>query len=318
MKETIYIDVLILLNIYVSYFLFACTKKILGVSVSNLRMIIACLVSGAYSLLILFNINFIEFTLIKIAMGLSLSAIAFFNKRIRFFVKATLVFFLVNFIFGGLMFCLWYFITPASMQYKNGVVYFNISALAIAIFTIIAYLIITAFTYFLNKRNQTKDCYYVILSLDGRETMISALLDTGNKLTDAFTGLPIMVCELTELKSLLPKRLYAYFESPQEALLDKEDTYLISKKIRMIPVSVVSGTGCLMAFKPDKITLVHKQKKMETNALVAVTTQKLSDGDFQALISTAMLCNVESIGNSNKNKGNEKSVETAITSKMKF
>jgi stage II sporulation protein GA (sporulation sigma-E factor processing peptidase) len=280
---------LVLLNIYVSYFLFASTKKLLGVFVAKWRMIIGCLVSGAYSLLILFQLNFIEFTVIKLLMGLSLSFIVFFHKRLRFFLKATLVFFLVNFLFAGLMFCLYYFITPATMIYKNGVVYFNVSALTIATFTIIAYAAITVFTYFLNKRNRKNDCYDVVLSYSGRETMVRALLDTGNKLTDAFSGLPVMVCELKELKSLLPAKLYQYLESPNTAFLETDDQYLIAKKIRMIPVSVVSGTGCLMAFKPDKIVVVQNQMKLETDAFVAVTNRKLSDGTFQALISDAML-----------------------------
>lgn len=291
MDNTIYIDVLFLLNIYISYFLFASTKKLLGVKISKKRMITACIVSGLYSAIILFEFSFIEFTIIKLLMGISLSAIAFYSKRIKLFLKATLMFFGVNFIYAGFMFCLWFFITPSTMQFKNGVVYFNISALLLAIFTIIAYGAISLFSYILNRRNNVKDIYDVTISFQGRMVMVTALLDTGNKLVDVFTGTPVMVCELSSLIPLLPEKLFNYLNCPSFAEFETQEDYLISKKIRVIPINVVSGSSSLMAFKPDAVIVSRGKESYNTMALVAVTSQSLSDGSFSCLISSAMLAN---------------------------
>ncbi len=308
MTNTIYIDVLILLNIYVSYFLFLSTKKLLGVDICRSRMLIACAISGLYSIIILLDLNLIELIFIKLAMGISLSAIAFYKKHcIRMFIKATLMFFLVNFIYGGLMLSLFYFITPSTMQFKNGIVYFNISSIMLAVSTIIAYIAISIFSYILNKRNSSSDIYTVTISFLGRQTMLKAFHDTGNKLVDAFTGLPIMVCELSELKAFLPEKLYQYFISPSDFSYNDNDEYLITKRIRIVPISVISGTSSLMAFKPDNITIENSNNHVVTNALIAVTTQKLSDGTFQALLSTSMLNNLNDFGKfNNANNLNKK------------
>ncbi len=152
---------------------------------------------------------------------------------------------------------IWYFITPTSMQFKNGIVYFNISALTLAISTIIAYVTITIFCYILDKRNAIQDLYTVTLIYQGREIVINALLDTGNKLVDIFTGLPVMICELKELQSFLPKRLYDFMQSPNQNIENADSDYLAKNKLRVIPVNAVSGSSSLMAFKPDK-TIVNK------------------------------------------------------------
>lgn len=289
MKTTIYLDVLVLLNIYIGYLLIASTKKLLGITVKRSRMITACLASGLFSLMILFDLNFLLLTIIKIVMGLTLSFIAFYSGNIRFLIKSFLMFFLVNFIFGGMMLCLWYFVSPSSMQFKNGVVYFNISSLTLAVSAIAAYLIIIVFTYMLNKRTPSSDMYMVTLSMFGRETILNALCDTGNKLTDVFTGLPIMVCELSSIKEMLPPKLYDYLNCPESFTYENNEDYLITKKIRVVPINAVSGKSSLMAFKPDKISLIKGNKTFNPNAIVAVTNRALSDGVFNALISPSML-----------------------------
>lgn len=290
MKNTIYVDVLVLINMYVGYFLFVSTKKLINASVNHWRMIIGCLASGLSSLVILLDMNFVELLVVKILMCTSLSLIVFYKKnQWKFFVKATLMFFGVSCLFGGLMLCIWYFITPASMQFKNGIVYFNISALTLAISTIIAYVTITIFCYILDKRNASNDLYTVTLTFQGREIALNALLDTGNKLVDIFTGLPVMICELKEFQSFLPTKLYDFMQSPNQNIENVNTEYLAKNKLRIIPINAVSGSSSLMAFKPDKTIVCKGDFKKECNVLVAVTNETLSDGTFKALICQAML-----------------------------
>lgn len=288
MKQTIFLDILILLNIYVSFFLFLSTKKLLGVPIARWRMIISCLVSGLFSLIILLDLTFFELTIIKLLMGAVLSFTAFWSGNFKLLLKSAFLFFVVNFIYGGAMLGIWYFISPATMLYKNGVVYFNISSITLVVSTIIAYLGIQALTYILNKRNRTNDIYNVTITFLGREVLVSALHDTGNKVVDIFSGLPVMICELQSLKPLLPEKLYNYF-STQIMLDDKDEDYLIKTKVRLVPISAVNGESCIMAFKPDAISLTVDNAQKACTALVGITQKKLSDGTFHALLSDSMI-----------------------------
>lgn len=290
MKNTIYVDVLILINIYVGYFLFASTRKLINATVNRIRMIIGCIVSGLYSLIILLDMNLFELLIIKLLMGLSLCAIVFLKKnQFKYYIKSVLIFFAVSCLYAGLMLGIWYFITPSSMQFKNGIVYFNISALTLAVSTIIAYIAISVFCYILDKRNSSADIYSVIIDYMGREIELTALLDTGNKLIDVFSGLPVMICELEELKSFLPQKLYEYIKNDNSNIENINSEYFVKNKIRIIPIKAVSGKSSLIAFKPEKTILKKDDFEKECNVLVGVTNEKLSDGSFKALINKAML-----------------------------
>lgn len=251
-------------------------------------MIASCLTSGLFSLIILLDLTFFEVTAIKLLMGAALSFLAFWSGNFKLLLKSALMFFVVNFIYGGAMLGIWYFISPATMLYKNGVVYFNISSIALVVSTVIAYLGITALTYILNKRNRTDDIYNVTITFLGREVLVTALHDTGNKIVDVFSGLPVMICELQSLKTLLPEKLYSYF-STQIMLDDNDEDYLIKTKVRLIPISAVSGESCIMAFKPDTVSVTVGNTEKACTVLVGVTQKKLSDGTFHALLSNNMI-----------------------------
>lgn len=285
MQQVIYLDVLIVLNIYVSYFLFLGAARLMSFSLKKVRLLFGSLAGGAFSLIILFDLSDIELIAIKLLMGCALVLVVFGSKNLLHTLKCGLYFFLVNFIYGGLMLALWTFFAPSNMAYKNGIAYFDISALALVISTIIAYLAISLFCYLLNKRSSPKELVGVTVSLNGRETMLTAFADTGNKLCDIFTGLPVVVAEYDAICSILPQRTAGYFKDPTsfefEGISDSE----YSLRLKLIPVSVVGHEFALPAFKPDNIMVNNISK----DAMIAVTTQGLSNGSFNAIINTVLL-----------------------------
>lgn len=286
MKTTIYLDVLVLLNVFVSWFLFLSTAKLCAVRANRWRLLAGCLLGGAYSLIILISLSPLELAAVKLLMGASLVFTVFFQRgRWRLFAKTALWFFLVNFIFAGFMFALWTFAAPAGMAYHNGVAYFNISALTLALSTVAAYLVITLVTFLLNRRSRKGELAELLLELDGRQVLLGGFLDTGNKLTDVFTGLPVVVAEYGAVESLLPERVRGFFRSPGSFSFDGLEDSCWRTQLRVIPVSAVSGAGSLPAFRPDRLTV----NGVECRAIVAVTPEKLSDGSFQALLHTNLL-----------------------------
>lgn len=284
-KSIIYLDVLIILNIYVGFFLFIGTGKLLGEKLKKWRLFAGSIASGIFSLLILFELSpFIQIAS-KLFMGILLVLIVFPFKSAKYILKCIAIFFLINFIYGGFMFALWFFIAPTGMVYKNGVTYFNISAIGLVVSTIVAYLIISGVCAFLNRRTKESEKVQVGLSFCGRQTMLTGLCDTGNKLCDAFSGLPVVVCEYSSVASLFPEVLKSYFLNPLEYPELKADNTAYMSKLRLVPIEVVGSSSMLPAFKPEQITISGKEKQ----AIVAVTSSKLSEGEFQAIVNSTLL-----------------------------
>ena len=141
-KPVLYIDVLVLLNLFVNDLLLMSVGKILHQKKKGWRMFLSALFGGLCSLTILLPqmvplVLFAE----KVVLSFLMVGIAFgFTPLKRLWYK-WLLFFGVSFLYGGITFALWYFVSPAGMIYQNGVAYYPISALTLALFTIAAYLI---------------------------------------------------------------------------------------------------------------------------------------------------------------------------------
>lgn len=285
MENVVYLDVLILLNIYVSYFLFIGSAKLMSLRLSKMRLFLGSITGGIYSLIILFELHNLELVAVKLAMGISLVLLVFGTNNLIHTLKCGLYFFLVNFVYGGVMFALWTFVAPDNMSYKNGVAYFDVTALTLVISTIAAYLAITLFSMLLNKRSTAEQIISVTISLNGRQSIINAFVDTGNKLCDIFTGLPVVVVEYEVISDIFPQKLREYFQNPIEFAFDGLEDSSYSSRLKLIPVCVVGKEFALPAFKPDSLLI----DSIDRAAIVAVTTTKLSNGSFQAILNTALL-----------------------------
>ena len=286
MQTTIYLDVLFLLNLFVTYLLLMATARLLYAAYRKWRVLCGALLGGAYSLLILFDLHPAELCINKLLMGASLVFAVFWKRRQwLYFGKIALCFVVVNFLFAGFMTALWLFAAPSGMQFSNGVVYFDISALTLAVSTAAAYLVITLFTAVWNRRTRKSELIDVTLSWEGRQALIRCFTDTGNQLCDIFTGLPVIVCEYASVAPLLPEKLRPFFCSPASFPFEKLEGSAYPKKLKVIPIRAASGEGSLPAFQPDDVQIGEKHVR----AVIAVTGRSLSDGSFQGILNHALL-----------------------------
>lgn len=280
-------DVLVLLNLFVTFFLLRATARLTGRDPRKGRLLLGSLLGGMYSLLILLELNALELTAIKLLMGVSLAFAVFWRPKERWkaFGKTVLCFFLVNFIFAGFMQALWTFAAPAGMAYRNGVAYFNISALTLAASTIAAYLVISLAAFLLNKRSRRQDLAELTVTLRGQQALLTGFVDTGNKLCDVFTGLPVIICEYQAIQPVLPERIRDFFREPADFSFQGMEESGLTIFMRMIPVEAVSGEACLPGFRPDGLLV----DSVPRQAMIAVTNRPLSDGRFQALIGPSLI-----------------------------
>ena len=291
MEQVIYLDVLLILNLFVNYFLFLGTARLLHAVPKRLRLLAGAAAGSLFSLLILVDLPFWLTAAIKLPLAALLVLIAFGYRSRAVYIKTALSFFAVNFVFGGVMFAVWMLFTPAGMYVNNGVVYFNISALTLLIGTLVAYLAIRAAGWLLDNRVHKNEIRRFVIGVDGKELILNGFLDTGNKLADQMSGLPVVVCELSCVESLIPPDIRCCFCTGGTESISAVENRSWSSRIRILPYSTIGKGGLLTAFRPDYFYLLtgDGRREKEKQVLIGVTDSRLSHGEYQAVLSSACI-----------------------------
>ena len=290
MKQCVYVDILIVINIFVNYFLLLETSFISNEKTNRLRLLLGSALGGIYSLIILVPpMNPVLSVLLKLVFSITIILASFKLKNVKHFLRLFAIFFGVNFVFAGLMFAIWIAIKPNGMQFNNGAVYFDINALMLTILTVLCYLIVTLISKFARRNAPHDKIIDIIIEFENRKVSGRALIDTGNSLKDSFSGAPVVVAEYSFIKEILPDNLLDYFSD-----VNCFDTGNISDiykaKIRLIPFNSIGGNGLLKAFRPDKLNIVIDQRKISINSVfVAVRNISLSNGEYIAIVNPAMI-----------------------------
>lgn len=274
MRQIIYLDVLLLLNLLVTFLLLMATSLLTSHPLPRSRLLIASLMGSIFSLFIFLKCSPLEEFFLKISSGLLLAFAAFYQKgKSRLFWRAAAGFFLVSFLFAGVMTAIFLLVPAQGMVYRNGVLYFNISALMLAGSSTAAYFSIRMICRLLDKR-QTKSVTRSLFVRHGENSVtITAFIDTGNRLRDLFSGLPVIVASYPAIEPLIPPNQRDYVKSG----IPPNDTVPM---FRLIPVKTVAGEQLLASFLPDCLVLDGAEKR----AVLAVSSVSISDGGYDAVI----------------------------------
>lgn len=266
----IYIDVLFLINLYVTYFELTSVCIFTHKAVSTIRMIASSVLGGLFSFVIFLPDDSVFLsTSVKILSCFIISVSAFGYKKLYEFLKNTVVLLLVNFIFAGLMLCLWLFVAPLDMFYSNGALYFDIDGLTIIISTTVSYFVIRIIRFIFDKNGSTDKKYEVEIHNNGSVITLSALPDTANGLVDYFSGKPVIVCRNEKCLSILPYNIRD---------LSNVDIAEVPG-VRLLPVSTIAGEGIVFAFSVDKIIIRCNDESHTVNALIGVMRDSRQEYD---------------------------------------
>ncbi len=287
MRQVIYIDVLLCVNLLINYVILILEANLLNLRIKRKRLILSALIGSFYSIFIFFDqINLLLSLFIKLLMSITIILIAYGFINTRSFVKSIVTFYFINFIFGGIIFCIWYFISPKGIFIKNGIVYFDISPILLILSTVVIYFSIKIYQYFLGESDlHDSVCDLEILN-KGRIVKLFAKVDTGNSLKEPFSNKPVIVAEYESLKDILPPEVKNYIQD------NVEDWTAKGKKtslLRVIPYSTVSGEGLLPAFIPEKVTIKYKNKTYIKETFLAISKRNLFLGDYKALVPPGLI-----------------------------
>lgn len=269
LNTVIYADILIVINIIINYFLLRSSAAFIKCEHKTSRFLLSSVTGGLLSLIIFIeNINPILNIIIKIISLSVLVLIGFEIKSLKSFLKCFGAFFLSNFIFAGIMLAINTIVVPNASIYKNGIVYFDLNILTLTIVSVICYITIEIISKFTRSKTPEKCIYDIEIVYEESSVKGKALFDSGNTLTDCFSGKPVIIADSSFLKNIL-------------------DNHDISdmRNFRLIPYSTIKNGGALPAFMADEVTVfMYNQKISVKNIYIAVTDNKIISGGFSALV----------------------------------
>lgn len=268
MKQVIYLDVLIFLNTIITFLLLLASSRLMKIYPSPGRFVIASVLGGISSLIILApEFGFFLSFLIKLIFSLIIVISAYNPKSFSAIAKETGYFFVVSFIFAGMMLFASSLPGISIVNYNNGAVYINFSFFSLVAACVICY----GVTCVLGKITKNKSIDTMIFNIeimsDGKRINCSAILDTGNSLTDPFTGESVIIADRFTLSEILPENIKNYLSTGNS-----------EKGIKLIPCKTVAGSALMPCFRADKVKITGNDFFNEiNNAEIAVSNHELTE-----------------------------------------
>ena len=283
MQQVVYADVLIVLNMVITFILLLTVKIFAGVGTNTVRIMLASLVGGVYSLIILApKMHLVLLLLAKAGMCISISFIAFHIRNFRKMARCCVLFLFASFLYAGILYAFSYFFQTDALIVNNGAAYFQLSAVSLVLICAAVYGVL----YLLRKKlfltKQRDMIYEMNITYDVHDIKIKALLDTGHTVKDVYTGKPVIILNAD----------YASFLTGIPADTDVNGWADADPKLcfRLLPMQVLGGETYLPAFIANKVTVSCTQSISERkDVCVAVTKDKLGEQNYQALISEDLI-----------------------------
>ena len=282
MTSVVYVDVLLTLNLMINFVIMAAAARLTGREVRPLFILGGSAIGAIGSLTIFFPyMGFWLSGLFKLALCSLMVLVAFRSSGLTAFLKNTFSVFLVSFVFAGLMLGIYIGLGPKGMLYFNGVVYFGVRPLSLLLLTAFSYTAVEVISRMTRRRQATDELCRMRIIMEGRSVTLLALFDTGNHLTEPFSGLPVVVCSYKDISAIAPEYILEYYNSV---------TANTRPGIRLVPFHTLKGRGALPSFRPERVYLSQGGKTLITNNLyVAVTLEDVGDELYSAIANPAVI-----------------------------
>ena len=237
--QTIYVDVLIVLNIYVNFFLLRITAGLTHSPLRTARCIAASIYGSLFSLTILLPELGNTLTIaLKTAAAVSIVAAAFGIRSKKRLALNTIAFFAANFVLAGTVYGVYSLFKPEFIHFNNACFYIDFSLIILIVTTALLYAAVYFFRIWIDR---TPDGSYRVFIRDGKKIItLNGLADTGNGLVDYVSGSAVIICA------------EEYFSELTGYELDCEK---LPRGFRLLPCSAVSGNGLIPVFRPDEIVI---------------------------------------------------------------
>ena len=279
----LYADVLIFINIFVTYFLLLATQLLCRRTIRRLRLLLASTVGGLYALTVLLDGMPIPVSVLsRICVCVLLQWMVNGYRSLRMFLKNILTFLLVNCLFAGIMFAL-QLLRPDRLLYQSGVVYMDVNIPFLLLSTLVIFGIIQLIVRLSAGRQEKLPPCRINVTMGERHAACTGMLDTGHRLTDPFTGKPVLIVSERVTASLVPESVHTFLCGDTTAMTDVPREYV--GRLRLFAYHAVGVQGVLPAFRCTRLQIVCGKRRYDgRDVYIAVTTSPIACGEYDALL----------------------------------
>lgn len=291
----VYVDVLLLLNFCMDFLLLWAAGRFLRRSTPLWRLLLGAVLGSAYASAMVLGLPGWLWSLpAAVAFSLLMLLAAYTYDGHRSFLRLTGVFYLISCAAGGAALA-----AAGELQQRQlpgGWTTVRWLALLMALPVV---LIVSRRGYAAARRAWRRENFRarLLIQAAGRRASLTALIDTGNDLSDPLSGLPVVVADYRSLAPLLPERLrQAWNAAPEQPervlqrLSDAADTDGWLRRLRLVPFSSIGRrSGLLLGFRADLVVLEQDGRRVSGQAVVALSRGGISGGGYQAVVNPDLL-----------------------------
>lgn len=266
----IYLDLLLIENFIVNYFLISITCRTVNIKYSIWKNTISALIGALSCITIFFPLSYVGQICVKITVAVTMICVTIDGKLKNNIITIFKSFFTLNFysmVLAGVSIFL-IFNEGGVMPKNSYIINFPHKKLFIAI--IICYLCIERITIYIKERMSLHNLIYKVeIEIKGNKKIVQAFMDTGNELMEPVTRLPVIIVEDNIFNNVIIKE---------------------SEKF-LIPYKVVNGQGGnLEGLKADSVKINVKGYNEIKEAIIVFCHNKLSaSGEYEALLSRGII-----------------------------
>ncbi len=282
MGETVYVDILFIINFSMDFLCFYICSRIFGYKTVIWRAVSASVIGGVYSVLIIcLDLPSGARLPLDISVLLLMSITAGCGGRPKFLGAAAYAG--VSAALGGVMTAIfsilsaggWFDGGEASGDGEMSAWAFALIAAAGAAASLVGGAGL--------RRRRVAHRVRVRVSFGDRFSEFDGLVDSGNLLCDPLSGKRVMVCELSALEGMIDPRTATMIRNGG---ITAQRVSLGVEKLRIIPACGALGDGLLCAVTPGGITITDPEsgRVREADMLIAPVPRRLSADGCRALL----------------------------------
>ncbi|MCR5636079.1 MAG: sigma-E processing peptidase SpoIIGA [Clostridiales bacterium] len=269
MTVTIYVDILICINLIINYYILSFSFKYVKCKASNLVLLRGAAAGAVLSLIILLPPMPVAVDLLlKLVTSAATVFASSLKKPIKIFLRLWAVFFGISFAMCGFTYFLCSTFLSNYLLIQNGVIYAEISPLLLILFTSAAYLTITVLQRISPK--SLPQSYYcnVEITIDGVTQSFFGKIDSGNTLKEPFSQSPVIIVNSPDILKSVPR-----------------------ERIRQIPYEVIGSRGLLEGTKADCVKI--DGITVPVDIYVSANKDTLYNCGIDAILCADLLCCIQ-------------------------
>lgn len=274
----IYLDIVLLENFIMNYIIIFSTAIISKSKINYLKIGMASLVAGIYSILnYLWTIGNWENLIIKFLISIMIILIGFDSYKFKVILKQLILFYLVSFTFGGISFMLLFLINPSNIVFENGVLVGTYPVKITIIGGVGGTIVIGAVSCIIRDRMKTKSMLCDLeIFYKGKYQKLKTMIDTGNLLKEPISQSDVIIVEKNSLRGIVSDDILDNIDNiVQGKWLDCADD-IYEYKFKVIPFSSLGNeNGLLIGFKPDYIKVFDEEEWVRDDVIIGIYNGKL-------------------------------------------